>query len=219
MRSSDSVFLTGCDDKCEWMLRWFFDNYLKTNNTPIVFADFGVTETTLDMISPIVHHVIDLKGSNEQGWFKKPRAMIECSRMFNKSCWIDTDCRVKGDISVIFDFTTPGKLAMGEDKPWSMRSGEKWYNSGIVAYEKSPKILMDWALKVYQTKNRGDQEVLHEIVSDPLKVLMYIEELPNKYNVMRVQHIDKTVPNEVLVEHWTGDKGKAHIRKLIGAIT
>ena len=38
----DKAFLTGCDYKYEWLLPWFFKNYKKYNNTPLIFADFGV---------------------------------------------------------------------------------------------------------------------------------------------------------------------------------
>lgn len=215
MRSSDSVFLTGCDQNTEWMLQWFFDHYLKHNNIPIVFANFGVSEEILNVISPIVYHTIDLSRSIETGWFKKPRAMIECSKIFEKTCWIDTDCQVHGNISGVFDHVVPEKLAMVEDKPWSMRSGQTWHNSGVVAFEKTPSILTQWALKSVRTKNRGDQEILHDMIDSPLKRLMYIEDLPNKYNVLRVQHIDKSIPDETLVEHWTGEKGKNRIKKMI----
>ena len=37
----DKVFLTGCDEKTEWMLPWFVENYKKHNDTPLIFANFG----------------------------------------------------------------------------------------------------------------------------------------------------------------------------------
>jgi hypothetical protein len=52
-------------------------------------------------------------------------------------------------------------------------------------------------------------------MDNPLKRMTFIEDLPNKYNVLRIQHIDKTVPADPLVYHWTGQKGKDHIRKLM----
>jgi len=38
----NEAFLTGCDEKTEWMLEWWFSEYSKHNDTPVIFADFGV---------------------------------------------------------------------------------------------------------------------------------------------------------------------------------
>ena len=36
-------FLTGCDDKTEWQLPWFMDNFRQHNQeAKIVLADFGM---------------------------------------------------------------------------------------------------------------------------------------------------------------------------------
>jgi hypothetical protein len=42
-----------------------------------------------------------------------------------------------------------------------------------------------------------------------------ILDLPNEYNVLRIQHDDGTVPNNPLIYHWTGKRGKDYIRGLI----
>ena len=47
MSKYDKAFVTGCDESNEWMLDWFLDNYKKHNDTPIVFADFGISESKL----------------------------------------------------------------------------------------------------------------------------------------------------------------------------
>jgi hypothetical protein len=52
-------------------------------------------------------------------------------------------------------------------------------------------------------------------LADPLTRLSNITTLPNRYNVLRLQHIDNTLPKNPLIQHWTGHKGKDHIRKLI----
>ena len=38
----DNLFLTGCDEKTEWQLPWFLENYFKHNNTPIAIGNFGM---------------------------------------------------------------------------------------------------------------------------------------------------------------------------------
>ena len=70
----DRAFLTGCDYKHEWILPWFFKNYKKYNDAPLVFADFGVKNR--DLLTGNVHAIINLVNTVEQGWFKKPKAML-----------------------------------------------------------------------------------------------------------------------------------------------
>jgi hypothetical protein len=203
------MFITGCDASTEWMLPWFVNNLTKhCNNIPLMIMDFGM-ETSL---------YADIRKSvrgSEIGWFKKPKAMRIASAFADQVCWLDTDCEVVGDISGIFSYIKPQKLLMAEDKPWSSRRGETWHNSGVVAYEGVPNVLTDWELTCATQPTQGDQEVLHMMMNTPLKRMQCIEDLPNRYNVLRIQHIDKTVPKDPLVYHWTGRKGKEHIRKLI----
>ena len=45
-----TAFLTGCDEITEWMLPWFLENYSKHNNTPLIFANFGVSKDCLKAI-------------------------------------------------------------------------------------------------------------------------------------------------------------------------
>ena len=78
------LFITGCDKNTRWQLDWFKKNYDKHNDTSLHVFDFDTFEPGL------------------AGWFKKPAAMIEASKMADQVCWIDTDCEVRDDISKIF---------------------------------------------------------------------------------------------------------------------
>lgn len=190
------LFITGCDEKGVWMLDWFLKNYRMHNDIEI--------------------HTINFQEG--LGWLEKPAAMRRASLLADKVCWLDTDCEVIGDISGIFDYTQPNKLTMAEDKPWSTRrpgNAGKWHNSGVVAFENTPSILVDWELTCATQGGVGDQEVLHSMITNPIQRMAKIEDLPNKYNVLRLQHIDKTVPNDPRIYHWTGPKGKDHIRKMM----
>ena len=202
------LFITGCDASGEWMLPWFLDNLTKYNDIPIIIMDFGMESSRFADIRKSVR-------GHERGWFKKPKAMRIAAEYAEKVCWLDTDCEVLGDISGIFDHIHPNKLSMAVDRPWTQRRGEKWHNSGVVAYQNVPSVLTDWELSCATQPVQGDQEVLHMMMDNPLKRMTFIEDLPNKYNVLRIQHIDKTVPPDPLVYHWTGQKGKDHIRKLM----
>ncbi len=189
------MFVTGCDSKTRWMLPWFIDNYHKHN-------------------PEVEMRVVDFKDG--MGWLEKPAAMRRAAADADQVCWIDTDCEVLGDISGIFNHTVPGKLSMAEDKPWTLRRASGiWHNSGVVAFEGAPSILVEWEIICATRGGAGDQEVLHAMIDNPIKRLALIETLPNRYNVLRLQHVDKTVPPNPLIYHWTGAKGKDHIRKLM----
>lgn len=210
-----NVFLTGCDENTEWMLPWFIENYKKHNKTPLLFADFGVTPKTLEYVRAQVKGILDLSKWKGKGWFLKPKSMV--SSPAQKTCWIDTDCQVHGDISGIFDEVEPEKLSMAIDHPWTTRRQEIWHNSGVVAYQGVPTILRSWNQNVERgTEIRGDQEVLHAMLN-PITKMTYIKDLPHKYNVLRLDIIDGKRPKDELITHWTGNKGKDEIRRQMNA--
>jgi hypothetical protein len=212
----DKVFLTGCDKNTEWMLNWWIIEYLKHNDIPIVFADFGISKNMLSSVKHAFDHIITLNPHKSKAWFLKPESMLRASKLAKKVCWIDTDCHVLDNISGIFDHTEPNKLTMVEDKPWSERRGSKWHNSGVVAFEGSPPILKHWMDTIRMRPEEGDQEVLHMMMEDdPLKRYTYIKDLPNEYNWLRIQIKDGIDNPKKKIMHWTGYVGKKHIEELI----
>ena len=206
----DRAFVTGCDSSQEWMLPWFFEKYKKFSKTPLVFANFGVKD--LDSIKPHVHAIMDLTKIKEKGWFKKPKAMINCPA--KRTVWLDTDCEVVNNVDGIFNLLEPNKLNMIEDRPWTKRRGEIWYNSGVVGFIDKPVILYEWAKKVEQMPTVGDQEVLHSMLN-PISQITYINPLPNEYNVMRIQLEHDEYKGKIKIVHWTGRKGKEKIRSMM----
>ncbi len=192
------LFISACDSKTDWMKDWFCENFYKHN-----------PDANLHMYN------FDKSFTNSYGWFKKPEAMADALRKADSICWLDIDCEILGNIESIWNHVQPNKLCMVEDKPWSAREGVQWHNSGVVAMLRTPSILNEWRSACLRTKYNGDQEVLHALLIHPLKRLTHIQTLPNKYNVLRLQHIDKTVPKDPLIYHWTGYKGKDHIKDLI----
>lgn len=214
MKSFDKIFLTGCDSKTEWMLAWFLKNFNKHNTTPIVFADFGVSEYGLNHASSCAR-TIDMTDTGGQGWFKKPQSMIEASKLANKVCWIDTDCHVLGNLSGVFDLIEPNKLAMVEDGPWSKRRQEVWHNTGVVAFQDRPPILDEWFKAVKANPVQGDQEVLHAILRRDLKRQINTTSLPAEYNWLRLMLQDGLDNKKKKVMHWTGAKGKEYIKGIV----
>jgi hypothetical protein len=212
LKKYDQAFLTGCDEGHAWMIPWFLKNYKKHNSAPLIFADFGVSELTLKIVRENFHAVVDMTKVKETGWFKKPRSMLYSPSV--KTIWIDTDCEIKENIEDLFDMLEPNKLAMVEDKPWTKRRGEVWHNSGVVGFIDKPIILHQWAQAVHDNPTVGDQEVLHSMLN-PITKMTYIKDLPNEYNVLRLQLDHDGYKDKQKIVHWTGPKGKERIRSMM----
>ena len=212
MKLYDEAYVTGCDNTQEWMLPWFLKNFKKNNSKPLIFANFGITDLTMQIVRENVHAVMDLTNTEEKGWFKKPLSMLKSPS--KKTVWIDTDCEVRENTDDIFDLIEPEKLLMAKDEPWIWRRGHLWHNSGVVGFQDKPVILYQWVKAVKQNPLDGDQEVLDKILS-PITKIKYITDLPNKYNVLRLQLEKDGYGGEVKIAHWTGQKGKIKISEMV----
>ena len=215
MKSYDQTFLTGCDEKQEWMLPWFIKRYKEHNKKcPLVIADFGMSDVGKAVARGNAHAIIDLSEWKGKGWFLKPKAMSNCPS--KKTVWIDLDCEIKEDLNPIFNLLQPNMLNMVEDVPWTRRRGEKWHNSGVVGFIDKPEILQKWRIECEKTREVGDQEVLHSMLTAITKI-QYINDLPRKYNTLRLDYLDESNVTEPAVVHWTGQKGKDEIRRQMNA--
>lgn len=212
------IFITGCDHHTEWQLPWFVENFRKHNETELFLADFGISKDMQKWVekNQIVSYEVK---SQAKGWFKKPRAMLDATVLSHKVCWVDTDCEILGNIEEIFNTTVPHKIGMCEDRPWTRRRPEygKWYNSGVVCFEGKPNILRAWADECIRNPFEGDQEVLYGMMrGDEILKLSVIEELPRKYNTLRLDYIDSSNVKNPLIVHHTGRKGKYDIAEKMG---
>ena len=195
----------------EWQLPWFFENYRKHNDTPLIFADFGVIDR--DAIRPHVHAILDLTNVQERGWFKKPKAMYHAPA--RKLVWLDTDCQVLEDLSDIFGLLQPDQLNMVEDRPWAKRRGGVQFNSGVVGIVNKPLILGMWMNWIRESEEVGDQETLTANLN-PITQIKYINPLPNSYNWLRLQIENDNEPAlNARIIHWTGQKGNDRIRSMM----
>lgn len=211
----ERLIVTGCDEKTEWQLFWFIDNYYKHNTIPMAIADFGMSEAMKNRIKTMNHPAVfcymDIPvEEGVKGWFGKPQAML--SAPGKKCVWIDTDCEILGNIERIFNYIEPNKLTMAVDKPWLKRRGEIWHNSGVVGFMHKPEILKNWAEQCKANPEVGDQEVLHSMLN-PITKITYINDLPNEYNWLRLQveHDNEDSPKKKIM-HWTGQKGNDRIK-------
>jgi len=200
------LFITGFDSTTAWMIPWFKKNfYQHMPESNLLAYNFDSFEAP---------------SSGLKNWFKKPFAMQDAAKQARSVCWLDSDIEIKSDITDIFNYVEPNKLAMVEDRPWSARRGEKWHNSGVVAFNSRPNILDQWSAAVANVKSNnnpmlGDQDILHHLVRDGIKRMIHITDLPQQYNTLRLDVLDNNVPSYIKCMHWTGGKGKEHIRSLM----
>ena len=209
-----NTFITGCDAQQEWMLPWFLSNFFKHNPTAnIKVVDFGLSQKGIDHAAAYGIKITDKINTNIKAWFYKPKAILDIKA--DKKIWLDVDCEVRGNLNEMFDLLLESKLSMCQDRPWSRRRGELWYNSGVVGVIHNPPILKLWSQRCISQNKVGDQEVLQEMLSDPLQKLIYINEVSSEYNFLRLDFLDGLTDRNAKIVHWTGPKGKIKIREMM----
>ena len=210
----NKYIMTGCDANTEWQLPWFIENFNKHCESELVIVDFGMSSEMKEFAKKKCDYMFEVEG---MGWFSKVDAMCQMKQRFNgQFCWLDTDCEIAGRIDHIFDLSEPHKLGMVEDRPWTARRNElgKWYNSGVVLIEGTPRILKEWANECLANPVQGDQEVLYLMMGgDEIKKLSFINPLPHTYNTLRLDYIDNIAVENPRIIHHTGEKGNNTIRK------
>lgn len=211
----DKAFITGCDIYTEWMLPWFINNFRQHNQSKVVICDFGMSDKMRSWSEKHFDLIYDINKFDTVGlkWSYKPLAIIEAP-VINKM-WIDTDCQVLSPIDDVFKYIRPNKLSMVVDRPWTKKFKRLWFNSGLVGAHMKPEILVSWASNCQKHQTIGDQEVLHAMLQQPLADQIYVEEIPNWYNWLRLQlkHGDDSTKKKVV--HWTGKAGKNKIQEMI----
>lgn len=200
--------VTGCDSAHEWMLPWWFDHYRRKNKYPITFADFGMSRHMVDWCRQR-GHLLDLSFKCKKNWFKKPLAVLMAG--YKDVLWLDSDCEIRADMAPLFEFAKGFGVTLDPHNPWCKKNGcKKVVASGIISTHIDNDLAVEWAYKCLEAhKFRGDQEVLNEIIKHtPQRV----DIMPPEYQWLRIDG-DK---EGVLVMHWTGSRGKQHIRKQMG---
>lgn len=218
--------ILGIDKNQEWMLNWWWENYKKYNDYPVLFVDFGMTQEGAGWCKQRGDFAVveDFPGCTKN-WFKKPLACLES--IFETAIWLDTDCEVRGNLEPIFKYTEKRKVAATIDRG----TPQMWYdilpeniivyNSGIVAFKHGELAIHKWGLMtLLMTKltpevdkiwlPTGDQEIL------ALSLRQYAKDrvspLPVDLVRLRIEPDGKIYEN-CLIKHWTGPVGKEEIRK------
>ena len=121
--------ITGCDENQEWMLKWWWEHYIKCNSHPVTFLDFGMSKSALNwcktkgaVISaseplPFIAAKENIPKLKWKMWervypgniwnirkacFAKTFAFLKTPYL--RTLWIDLDAKVIQSISPLFDF-------------------------------------------------------------------------------------------------------------------
>ena len=137
--------LTGCDEGYEWMLKWWWDNYSKTNTLPVTIFDYGMSKSArawcqkrTNVISfslpdsymkkrqpiplppkwPKKWHNDIL--NHRKIWFSKPLSFFKTP--YEKNLWVDLDCKFIRPVDEIFDYCDQGDgIALSLDVPETIK--------------------------------------------------------------------------------------------------
>lgn len=200
----DDCVLVGCDNNTSWMLNWWYNNYIKYNTLPIMFADFGMYPPQRNWCAER-GTVFSVSGTFKCNWFKKPLAILACD--YKRILWIDSDCEVKGNVEPIIAYADQPPGFAGVLDPYGYGAKDS-INTGVLAIRHGIDLIPTWAERCSGlVKLRGDQEVLGEFITSSSVTLM-----PPEYNHLRLSMANN---DAAMILHWTGNAGKIHIRKMI----
>ncbi len=221
--------ITGLDQRQEWLLPIFWDQYKKFNAYPVVFVDFGMSQQGIEWcqkqgIYQKLHTSLDYKKPRDEtlieafekrygksiwevrpSWFKKPYAMKQSP--FEKSLWLDLDCLVHQALSPIFDLLHLGsEFALARNRePYVdfLLPGEIDYNGGVIAFNSPGRVIDQWIRLIEEEPNAfpGDQEFLSRVIHRDKPPFI---ELPPIYN----WYHGWPKSDEVVIEHYCGGNGK-----------
>ena len=217
----EKAFLIGSNENLIDICFWWLDLKRKyAPNIPVQIVDFGLLPGTIKRLELAGHLVLPLKTrfKDKHVWFSKPRAMLETKAEI--TCWMDIDTEFVQDPTDIFDLAQDEKIGLVPDQYYHSVN-RPMHNSGVVLFKKRPKILYAWDSAITTSSQRGDQEVLKELLERDSSMRNLVFDLPDKYNYVRIMF--QSAPSRVddlRVIHWTGNQGKRIIRgpKKMGAL-
>ncbi|MEM7174415.1 MAG: hypothetical protein AAF443_00595 [Chlamydiota bacterium] len=146
--------VVGCDHHQEWLLKWWWSHYSKTNHLPVTFFDFGMTMSARkwcarhgSLVSfslpkgflssknpfPLPSHWpkrwADTVRNQRLVWFTKAFSLLLTP--YEKTVWIDLDCQCRKAVNSVFDFCDreSGFAVAVDDK----NTVKKWKQMGFLA--------------------------------------------------------------------------------------
>jgi len=204
----ECCFIIGVDNVQEWMIPWWYDNFVKQNSQyNLSIFNFGMSQKALDYCDSI-SEIIDLKDNYDSTWFKKPIAIKKIHKRYENIVWVDIDCEIRSDIGKLFNFAQKGFAVTIDTHAWFCRNPQA-LATGVIAVAKSNKVLKKWIemIEKHSHNFRGDQEVLNDIVLREGRDGITI--IPSIWQGLRCAGDKKG--NKIM--HWTGPKGKDIIKQ------
>ena len=117
--------LVGCDQRQEWLLKWWWERYKEENDYPVAFCDFGMSPgakawckskgmmieqlpkeikkinfSKVDDNAPWLQRIPSYLWDRRAIWLTKPFTFPMSP--FDKTIWIDLDCHVKKSLKPLF---------------------------------------------------------------------------------------------------------------------
>jgi hypothetical protein len=228
--------LIACDEKQEWLLPWWWENYSQENALPVTLVDLGMSKEARlwceqhycvidfafdqnfvapkEKLSEKVASSWNIYGKEfwqaRNCWFIKPLIMLQTD--FFSTLWLDLDCEVLDSVDPLFNmvkepFAIAREPEIHQGNP-DLLLGEVLYNSGVVFYSHGSSLIEKWA-ELSLEKNAqffSDQHLLSRHVFEK-KIPLF--EIPEMYNARLVSG----VPFHAKIIHWVGSWGKEYIKK------
>jgi hypothetical protein len=223
-------FLVACDQAQEWLLSWWWENYVQEHSFPVAFADFGMSEEAKQWCRArgalidvqIDNYRVAVEGevaretvevwnvpgrpfwSSRHAWFKKPFACLQSP--FDRTIWMDLDCEILASLDSLFDCIDPiSKIGIARRPD----PAEKMYNSGVIVFDKDCPLIQLWA-ELSRKANHvfcGDDDALSHLIH---QMGQDVFELNPTYNWSMCR--GAPIFNAKVL-HWDGAWGKAYIKE------
>lgn len=214
--------LTGCDTRHEWMLKWWWKSYKKTNTHPVTFIDFGMSKAAKiwcakqgeviplrkKHLMPAPAWISSYAYIKRQTWLSKPAALLKTP--YEKTIWIDMDAEVKRPLNDLFTLCPEKTFALCYELPFRAQAERKSqlipkkapsFNTGVIVYPRKAPLLTLWEKETRKTSSLGDQDLLSRLIFEKN---ISIELLPSKFNKIHPM-VDE---GEVVIYHYASKLGQ-----------
>jgi len=223
MTEKNHGILTGCDSQHEWMLKWWWKNYSKTNTYPVTFIDFGMTEGAKSWCKQRGNVLALAKNTSKtpppcaspfallkrQVWLSKPEALLKTP--YEKTIWIDIDADVKQPLTGLFHLCPEDTLALCPELFFRQEAEKEAnlipkdavsFNTGVIVYPAKAPILALWADAANQTQALGDQDLLSRLIFEKK---LRVKKLPSHFNRIHPALDDP----DVVIYHYASQMGQS----------
>jgi hypothetical protein len=216
--------IVGSDDQLEKLLPYFYLNLRLNCDLPIVFFDFGMTETGKEFCqkrgevikienSLFMDHCEHTLNDLKIVWFKKPLAFQKAP--FDINLWLDIDCKVVSSLEPLLQAYETTKWLAIHEEVFETKKCETYkkvlkdykdYNSGVVVFKKNSPFIDYW-IEVSQKHAKtlyGDQDSLSIVLMNNQNV---ISSISNQWNHLFMNNLNLTFRNTAII-HYHGKSKK-----------